>query len=203
MNICQIDECAAKAFGGGYCNRHYMQLRNHDKIVATHGRVPSDPNEFVLDDNIVWIKLYDRWGNVKAKTSIDLEDYKKVKNWKWYLDSKGYPVTNDCGKKLYLHQIITGYGKHKTDHKDRNPLNNKKGNLRQSNPSQNAMNAKSQCHSSKYKGVSLKAGKWQVTIAKNGKSHYLGRFTDEWEAALVYDEAAKKLHGKFALFNIL
>lgn len=59
--------------------------------------------------------------------------------------------------------------------------------------------------SSKYKGVSLSnKGKWQVHISiGNRKQKYLGCYDSEEEAARVYNEEAKKIHGKFARLNQL
>jgi hypothetical protein len=43
--------------------------------------------------------------------------------------------------------------------------------------------------------------KWQVQIKINHKSHYIGIFKDEEEAARAYDKAARELHGEFAALN--
>ncbi len=194
MNICKVQECKGKVFGHGHCNRHYMQIRKYGRIVAAHGRVPSDSNRFIFDDDIAWMELYDRWGNVTANTIIDAEDYQKAKTKKWHLDGKGYVCSKENNNKLFLHHLITDYGKYRVDHKDRNPLNNRKSNLRECTRSQNSMNR--EC-----KGIAWKRGKWQSMIMKNGQSHYLGRFDKMKDAILVYNKAAKELHGEFACLN--
>lgn len=55
--------------------------------------------------------------------------------------------------------------------------------------------------SSKYVGVCLKHGKWQATITC-GKTYYLGRFSDEWDAAKAYNVVAIQLYGESAKLNI-
>ena len=55
----------------------------------------------------------------------------------------------------------------------------------------------------KYRGVHFfkRTGRWMVQIKHKGKEIYLGYYDDEIEAALVYDEAAKKYHGDKAYLN--
>jgi hypothetical protein len=55
-----------------------------------------------------------------------------------------------------------------------------------------------------YKGVHFwKARKkFRALISKDGKQHYIGVFPTAEAAALAYNKAAKKLHGKFARLNI-
>lgn len=91
------------------------------------------------------------------------------------------------------------------DHKDGNPSNNTKTNLRGclSNKS-NLYNCKPQKGSSKYKGVRWhkQINKWTAQIMYSRKSIYLGSFEDETEAAKAYDKAAKTYFGEFAYLNI-
>lgn len=56
---------------------------------------------------------------------------------------------------------------------------------------------------SKYKGVSWKPKlkKWVVQISLNGETKYCGLYTDEVEAAMAYDQAARSLHGEFCSTN--
>lgn len=90
------------------------------------------------------------------------------------------------------------------DHKDRNPFNCQRDNLRVSSYSQNQMNkAKRLNCSSKYKGVCW-AKKRQLWFAylTNGKDRFnLGFFKFENVAALAYDFKARLLFGEFANLN--
>jgi hypothetical protein len=106
-----------------------------------------------------------------------------------------------------MHRFILGATdrKVKVDHKDRDGLNNQRYNLRPSTNGQNNMNSskRSDGNSSKYKGVCWhkRYGKFQAGIKLNGRSKYLGMFTDELQAALAYDAAAREHFGEFALCN--
>ena len=97
------------------------------------------------------------------------------------------------------------------DHKDRNPLNNQKSNLRWATKQQNAMNSnrKAGTTSSIYKGVTLKKNlkskPWMTTISRtiDGKREYcfIGYFKTQKEAAIAYDAKAREFYGEFAFLN--
>ena len=79
-------------------------------------------------------------------------------------------------------------------------------NLREATNAENSKNRKPRVGcSSRYKGVSLdkRFGKWEVKIKVNYKSIYLGRYDNEEEAALAYNEAALKIFGGYAKINVL
>lgn len=91
------------------------------------------------------------------------------------------------------------------DHIDRNPLNNRRNNLRIATNGQNSRNVPktSAKRSSVYKGVSWhkRKNKWIASCAINSRNKFLGYFNDEIEAAKAYDLSAKELHGEFANTN--
>ncbi len=90
------------------------------------------------------------------------------------------------------------------DHINHNGLDNRKVNLRICSQQQNTWNKrKSKNKLSKYKGVSWhkESSKWRAYIAHDGKYHHLGFFDKEEDAALAYDESAKKHYGEFACLN--
>lgn len=87
------------------------------------------------------------------------------------------------------------------DHKDRNPLNNTRINLRPATRSlNNANRQKPTGTSSKYKGAhwDKSRNKWHSKIKVNGRTINLGRFDDEQDAADAYAAAAMKYFGEFA-----
>lgn len=90
------------------------------------------------------------------------------------------------------------------DHKDKNPLNNQKNNIRHCTWSENMCNRnKFDNCTSDYKGVrySKKSRKWEARITKDGKTKQIGTFVNEVDAAKAYDQEALKLHGEFASLN--
>lgn len=124
---------------------------------------------------------------------------------------RGYMVVKVDYKKYRLHRIVWAmrHGReipegYEVDHKDRNPLNNHIDNLRLATPSENQHNrAKSKNSTSGYKGVSWHKSekKYYVQIKLNYKQYHLGSYDTAEQAALAYNEAAKRLHGEFAYQN--
>ena len=93
------------------------------------------------------------------------------------------------------------------DHIDSNKKNNSIGNLRWTSRRGNSCNSvRRKGSSSKYKGVSLdkKSGKWVVAISPSKyKRKKIGVFSNEEEAALVYNTYAVKYYGEFAKLNVI
>lgn len=86
------------------------------------------------------------------------------------------------------------------DHIDGNTLNDDPSNLRLCTHKQNSANKKvSGKGTSQYKGVSWHkpTQKWQVRVA----GRCVGYFSNEVEAALVYNKEATKVFGEFARLN--
>lgn len=125
----------------------------------------------------------------------------------------GYISTMVQSRHVYLHILIMermiGRKMRKgelVDHKDENPSNNKRANLRVATKSQNMSNRGiTKRNTSGYKGVSRVANrsKWQATIQVNYKSMSLGRYDTPEEAALAYNKASTKYFGEFAKLNQL
>jgi len=142
---------------------------------------------------------------------VDDEDFDHLNQWKWHADEIGgifyakrrsYPDK----KMIYMHrEILKSEGKF-IDHKDHDGLNNQKSNLRICSSSQNQWNKRSKKNSSsKYVGVyyDKSRGKWSASCCVNYKTHRLGRFETEKEAAIAYNKKAVELHGEFANLNII
>ncbi len=90
------------------------------------------------------------------------------------------------------------------DHKDRNPHNNLRDNLRIATRSQNMANSTKRVGtSSKYKGVAFDVtiGRWRARFGPNRE--YLGTFDNEEEAAVAYNTTAIERFGEFACLNVL
>lgn len=113
-------------------------------------------------------------------------------------------------KKLYpAHRLAWIYvnknkPKYFIDHINGDKLDNRFINLREATNSQNKMNAgKHIDNTSGYVGVFFerRIKKWRSQIHVNGKRLQLGCFKNPVSAAMEYDLAAKKHHGKFARLN--
>lgn len=193
---CEVQGCPGRNFGHGLCQRHYMRRRAgkpmvtwRESFMATHlpknglGLIPLRPGISAI---------------------VDIEEYWRVSkhNWHWNPVTR-YAYASIRGKKVTLHRFISGLVG--VDHKNRNRLDHRKGNLRPATFSQNSWNIGKYRGSSKYKGVSWDTNRrqWIAHIAANRKKHFLGRFDSEDMAALAYNRAATKMHGFFAVLNLL
>lgn len=89
------------------------------------------------------------------------------------------------------------------DHANGNGLDNRRCNIRLCTPQQNACNGKLFPAGVKIRGARYveRLGKYAVAIGINRKHIYLGLYSDPMEAALAYNDAAKKYHGEFATLN--
>lgn len=108
-----------------------------------------------------------------------------------------------------MHRLIMNKPRGRlVDHRNCNPFDNRRQNLRAATNSQNQQNKKktlSKC-TSKYKGVRLlkdtrRSKPWQANILAKKKMKFLGNYSTEIEAAKAYDRAAKKYYGDFARLN--
>jgi len=150
--------------------------------------------------------------HLKVETEVeykcDLDVYEKyVLPIKWSISKDlSLHIQTEFGI-FYLHRIILGLVKGdftEVDHIDGTRTNFCRSNLREVTSSQNKMNRiKPSYFTSKYKGICWypRYNKWQVEIQVERKRTYIGRFTDETEAAKAYDNYARKLHGEFARLN--
>jgi len=90
------------------------------------------------------------------------------------------------------------------DHIDGNGFNIRRGNMRNCTNQQNMQNLrKSPRAGSRYKGVyyDKRRRTFSAKICHNGRSHHLGTFATEVEAAKAYDRKALELFGEFARLN--
>lgn len=143
---------------------------------------------------------------------VDDEDFEELNKYKWYWDRyyarRSMPRTskgNQQGSKMHRVIINTPKGMH-TDHIDGNKLNNQKSNLRICTNAENCRNSgKRKNNHSGYKGVHwfARGKKWKSCICVNYKIIHLGSFDNKIDAAVSYNEAAKKYFGEFAHLNII
>ena len=141
---------------------------------------------------------------------VDDEDYERLTQFKWFArpnksiyrsKRKGFK----CIKTPLANEVLQNFV-NLIDHKDRNPLNNIKNNLREASRVENSRNRTKQSGTtSKYKGVSWDKdrGRWRAYICRRGYAKYIGLFDREIDAAIAYNNAAKLKFGEFAVLNII
>jgi hypothetical protein len=143
---------------------------------------------------------------------VDPEDYIWLSQFRWHCKAGTNSIyavrsisVNGKSKRIYMHRLIADTPDNLVcDHINHYTLDNRSANLRNCTLKQNNANSRSAANSSsKYKGVSWCSakGKWAAYIKKDSRQFFLGHFSDEKEAALEYDKAAKKFHGCYASLN--
>jgi hypothetical protein len=139
---------------------------------------------------------------------VDAEDYPSLSQYTWFAEGTHknyYAVRKENGKSIKMHRQILNAPDHLVvDHIDHNGRNNRKSNLRLCTFAENCRNQRRVAHkTSKYKGVHWRkrGKKWAAAIRCDNKTHHLGYFTNEIEAAKAYDKAARKFHKDFASVN--
>lgn len=152
---------------------------------------------------------------------VDDEDFARVSQHQWSLvtpnEHLAYAARQEKGQMILLHRVITSAPpKVLVDHKDKNGLNNQRGNLRLCSYAENVRNKRKhvQRFSSQFKGVHQiptysggarhgkpRAKPWvaQVTFEYRKFTRF---FKTELEAARGYDDLAREFHGEFACLNL-
>ena len=139
---------------------------------------------------------------------FDLEDFEKIKDYKWYKSTSGY-IMCKLDRNYCFHKIVMGvdgnpniYVDHIHGYKTRN--DNRKYNLRIVTKSQNNMNKRMQINNtSGITGVywDKNREKWLAAIQKEGKQINLGRYDTKEEAAKARKEAEEKYFGEYSYGN--
>lgn len=125
--------------------------------------------------------------------------------------SEGYWFLQVNGKQELLHRhLMNAPAGITVDHENNDRDDNRKSKLRLASYSENNINCAKKNFavptSSKYKGVykdqtPYRKKSWWAHIKVDGKRKSLGYYLTETEAAVAYNEAAKKYHGQFAWLN--
>lgn len=123
-----------------------------------------------------------------------------------YIHSTGYWWVGVRRRHLKAHRVIwcwmTGeWPVDEVDHINRNSLDNRWANLRQSNRWQNNHNMSRRTNRLGLKGVTRRGNRYMAVITVNGRYMYLGLFADVEDAIRAYDTAAVEHLGEFALTN--
>ena len=141
-------------------------------------------------------------------TIIDPEEWLRSSGYTWHANEhkNGFYACTNIPKpgggytKLYLHTLISGFAR--VDHENRDPLDNRKQNLRDATQAQNCMNrGRRSDNNSGHVGVNWwpRLGKWGANIGVDGSLKHLGVFADKQDAIDARHAAAAEYHGEFAV----
>lgn len=135
---------------------------------------------------------------------FDWEDFDKIKDYCWneHIKKNGYHVLETyCKQQDKNIPMMHLFGYKRYDHENRNPLDNRKANLRKATQQENVRNKSIQKNNtSGVTGVGYlsNTGSWRARITYNEKSIYLGTFKNKDEAIKARLMAEKKYFGEFA-----
>ena len=165
-------------------------------------------NEIIIDGQVAHIVIYNRQGVPIISTTIDVSDVDLIRHHAWYLDRKGYIVTasrtpaEDPRRqlKVYLHSVfLPSRDGFCIDHINRNPLDNRRSNLRYATFQMNRLNTDKVSGISYHKWRDKKLGTkrlspWKATLYLSEKPNdrgrrHLGYFKTKGDAVLARQAA--------------
>jgi hypothetical protein len=160
-------------------------------------------NEFIITGNECKIICYNKWSKPSGFIIVDVDDIDWCKQYKWHIDHYGYAIGSLNNVPIKMHRELLGALKGQmVDHINGVKHDNRRNNIRLCTAMGNNQNVKSYKNSSSgYKGVFPHKGRFMAQIMSNYKLMYLGYYKTKEEAALVYNKAARELHGEFAYQN--
>jgi len=129
---------------------------------------------------------------------VDDSDFESLSGKRWRLDKYGYAVCGHSGRRMHRIIMQAKSGEF-VDHKNGNPLDNQRTNLRFCTRSLNAANSKlRRTNTTGFKGVWKDRNYFRAEIKINQKKKSLGYFPTPEQAHAAYIAAAKELFGDFA-----
>lgn len=141
---------------------------------------------------------------------VDDEDYDDIMKRSWSISKNGNYTRVEArinGTVIRLHRYILKLEKGNpitVDHINRNPLDNRKINLRLCTQEQNIRNCNTKENKTGYRGVYRNHGdgKYRACYSfKNKTVHIPGNWDTPEDAAKARDEAILKVSGEFAILN--
>lgn len=180
--VCDKD-AVCMACGVPLCSKHRSQWYRHH---AFNDNTIYAPNEYILYDDHAEIVIRDKKCEETCRAIIDLDDVEKCKPYKWHKRKGNYIIatvpngTRASNEKIHLHRLIAGYYESdlNVDHINRDPLDNRKCNLRITNMQTNATNR------SNTGVVRVPSGRYQAHVTRHYKPIYIGTYD-------TYDEAVE------------
>jgi hypothetical protein len=140
---------------------------------------------------------------LKLPFLIDDEDWEIVSRYSWCIDSQGYPRLSTYKRGTSnprLHSFLLGNAPNglEWDHKNQNPLDNRRENIRAVTDVVNQRNAGLRVdNTSGVRGVCLKRGRWYVRISTgSGTRVHIGYFNTVEEATIARRLAERTYWGR-------
>lgn len=195
--LCTIQNCGNKHYAKNYCFKHYQRLNDDRELMTWKER-------FIIEnpprDGIGLIPL-----TQSKQAIVDEDNYCNLIKYNWHYTNYGYAARRDNknNKMVLMHRYILNTSENEIyDHKNRNPLDNRKCNLRKCDRSQNGANSKQRSSKSGYRGVSQHvSGLWHARTNYKRKEISIGYFKSKEDAARARDKIARKIFGEFAVLN--
>lgn len=132
---------------------------------------------------------------------VDDDDYERINRYVWHASKQANKLYVKT-RHTYMHRMVMNAKRGQmVDHINRNPMDNRKSNLRFCTLLENLRNqAPSKRNKSGYIGVHFckQHRRWEASIYRNGTDIDLGRFDTVEEAAAARRAAVLKMDGEFA-----
>ena len=190
-----------------YCGKEYyrdarrIEYKKHFCSRRCKGLAWRKENKIFYENDYAYIEIIKN--EQVYKVLFDIEDLDLIQNYKWHLRFNSNRKTNyvvgwdkENNNHIKMHRLITNCEKKfVVDHINRNPLDNRKSNLRICTTQENKQNQitqknnKSSGHQNVYWDDIQK--KWRVALRINRKLTYFGRYTNLEDAVNKAKEMRK------------
>lgn len=175
-------EASCSACGMLLCHKHRSQWYRHHKF---DDNTIYAPNEYIIHDNYAEIVLRNKHSEDVGHALIDLDDVQLCKQYKWHMRKLNYVIatvpngTRASNDKVHLHRLISNCNDPSliVDHINRDPLDNRKCNLRIVNSQTNSTN------NGGTGVIQVPSGRYQAHVMRHYKAIYIGTY-DTYEEAL-------------------
>ena len=210
----KCDICGRKIFkkirmnGHTLCSKHKHQILKYGHPLDNNPRTVNDLNDYTIDYELgcVYFNVYNQKCSKVGFFTVDLCDIELVKYHKWRFNSFGHVLTGSGGNIRDLSHIVLGIPKELdlvtiVDHKDGDPTNNRRYNLRICTQQDNVLNKSfMSTNTTGIIGVSYDKVRnaYAPEIKYRNKRLHLGRYKSMEEAAYVRFVAEQLLFKEFA-----
>lgn len=180
---------------GSFCNKHYLQMRRHGKVLHT---TQIDARPAIIEGDVAKIPL--GVDAINGYTIVD-KKYAYLAKDNWNISHYGY--ARSAKEKKLLHRLILDAASGTVvDHVNGDRLDNRLANIRLCTQSENARNQTIRKNNkSGHKGVTAQSGSYRARIKVDYQTIELGIYKTAVEAARAYNEAAQKYFAEFARLN--